>query len=62
MSIPYAHLLVYLYTSLICVYLFTKKKWDESSTFCIVAAADFLLVSLCGAEGQEGELLAYRRR
>lgn len=37
-------------------------EWDESSTFCVVAAADFLLVSLCGAEGQEGELLAYRRR
>lgn len=37
-------------------------EFDESSYFSVTAGADFLLVSLCGSEGQEGELLAYRRR
>lgn len=46
---------VYLTCHLPCLF-------DESSFFSVVADMDFLLVSLCGSEGSEGELLVYRKR
>ena len=39
-----------------------RCEYDENSFFSVVAGMDFLLVSLCGCEGREGELLTYRRR
>lgn len=36
--------------------------FDEGRFFSVVAGPDYLLVSLCGSEGMDGELLAYRRR
>lgn len=46
---------VYLSCHLPCLF-------DESSFFSVVADMDFLLVSLCGTGGREGELLVYRKR
>lgn len=46
---------VYLTAHLPCLF-------DENSFFSVVADMEFLLVSLCGSEGREGELLAYRKR